>query len=381
MRLSTILLLLSLYFFNSPFQLTAQENGRSQVLNSDSVNVAGEENEHPDKGRKRVSFTGFPVILYMPETSMIFGGGATVTIRNRSTNVNDRPNTVNFHAIYTLKKQVALSLSPVFYFNDFKWKVRPVLAYQKFPDVFYGIGNNNTENDAEGYTTEDFLFNASLTRVVYRELRLGGSFELQKTNVLKIAEGGLLSEGGFKGIDGSAIAGFGPVIEWDNRDNIFYPARGLWMQFYATFYRKWLGSGYDYDSYTADLRYYFSIMKTHVIAVQLLARTRAGEFPFNEYARLEAMRGVNGSRFRDRTMVLGQVEYRYPIYKRISGVAFGAVGDVAGNLRDYEIKNLKFSFGVGVRYLVNPKEKINFRFDIGFSPWGFSPYFQITEAF
>ncbi|APF18925.1 Surface antigen [Caldithrix abyssi DSM 13497] len=349
------------------------------MIKSDSVQTAAA-GERISYG-SAFSYVGFPVVLYMPETSVIFGGGATVTMRDESQSEDDRPNCFHTQVIYTLKNQFAIKLEPEFYFDSYKWQLRAMIAYQKFPDTFYGMGNRNSKEEAVNFTTEDFVFYAGLTRRVYNQLRLGFWFNAQKTNVLKIETGGLLDRDDLKGINGGAICGIGPVIEWDSRDNIFYPTSGAWLQFNAAFYRKGLGSAFHYNSYMADLRYYFSPAESHIIAVQFLGKSVDGEIPFNKYVLLESMRGINGSRFRDKKMFLSQIEYRYPVHKRFAGVVFGALGDVVNNLQNYELKTLKYSFGFGIRYLISPQEKIHLRVDVGVSRWGINPYFQISEAF
>lgn len=335
----------------------------------------------PVQSTKRYAVVGFPAVLYMPETLVIFGGGATVTLRGAHQSMDDRPNSIHTQAIYTLKNQFAFKLMPNFYFDDYKWQMRALLVYQKFPDTFYGVGNSNSIDDAENFTTEDFVFYAGLTRRVYKHFRLGFWYDAQKTSVLKINEDGILARSGLRGVSGGVLSGLGPVVEWDSRDNVFFPASGAWLEFDCAVYRKWMGSDFEYESYTFDFRYYFSLAESHIFALQFLGKSLDGEITFNEYARLDAMRGVLGGRFRDKKMFLTQVEYRFPLYNKFSGAAFCALGDVADNVRDYDMKKLKYSFGFGLRYLVSSAEKINLRLDIGISRWGISPYFQIGESF
>jgi len=62
-------------------------------------------------------------------------------------------------------------------------------------------------------------------------------------------------------------------------------------------------------------------------------------------------------------------------------VAFGNFGDVSNNL-GYNFKDLKYSFGAGLRYAINKSEKLNIRLDYGMGPGknqGF--YFELGEAF
>ncbi|WP_456406710.1 BamA/TamA family outer membrane protein [Caldithrix abyssi] len=360
-------------------QAASYERNQSEMIKSDSVQTAAA-GERISYG-SAFSYVGFPVVLYMPENSVIFGGGATVTMRDESQSEDDRPNSIHTQVIYTLKNQFAFNLIPDLYFDDYQWQLRAMIAYQKFPDTFYGMGNRNSKEEAVNFTTEDFVFYAGLTRRVYNQLRLGFWFNAQKTNVLEIEPGGLLDRDDLKGINGGLICGIGPVIEWDSRDNIFYPASGVWLQFNAAFYRKGLASAFRYNSYMVDLRYYFSPAESHIIAVQFLGKSVDGEIPFNKYVLLESMRGINGSRFRDKKMFLSQIEYRYPLHNRFSGVVFCALGDVVDHWQSDQLKTIKYSFGFGIRYLISPQEKIHLRVDVGVSRWGINPYFQISEAF
>lgn len=330
---------------------------------------------------RRISFAGYPVILYSPETSLIFGGGAAITIRKQNSDRKTRPDNIIFYAIYTLKNQIAVQFNPDFYFNDDKWQLKIESGYQKFPDQFYGIGNKTTEDDAEDVTTEDVIIQPGLTRRIYKNFRLGVMYHFNHTSVQKVEIDGQLNSGLLPGSQGSLLSGLGPLIDWDSRDNIFYPAKGSWLQFYAMIYRNWLGSEFEYESFTFDLRYFIEIQDRHIMALQFIARSMNGAIPFNHLARVDLLRGINTSRFREKNLAATLVEYRFPIYKRFSGVLFTGMGDVMHHFTDFLLDDIKFSIGIGLRFAVLPDDKINFRLDIGFSRYGIYPYFQLSEMF
>lgn len=373
-----IILIQTLSFGMEVFQ-TNSEGNEIDTLKNVKTNLSADEYDFTNE--KRISFSGFPVVLYTPETSVILGGGGVITLRNEKGNYSARPNSINLHAIYTLKNQFGFSISPEFYFDDYNWKTEGRIAYQKFPDLFYGVGNVNSEEDAESYSKEEYLFSFAVMRRIYENLRFGFLYKVKRTNAPEILEGGELATGGYYGINGATLSGLGPVIDWDTRDNIFFPTGGFRLNLYARFYERLLGSDFQYALYSADFRYYFALAESHVLAVQLSGESVSGEIPFNEYSVLESMRGISANRFRDEKMFMGQIEYRFPILGRFSGATFIAVGDVANEVKDISMRNMKYSFGFGLRYSINPDEKINFRLDVGISPWGVSPYFQISEAF
>jgi len=53
-----------------------------------------------------------------------------------------------------------------------------------------------------------------------------------------------------------------------------------------------------------------------------------------------------------------QAEYRRPLWWRLGAVVFGGVGDVYGeSASEVTFGNLKYSYGLGLRYLFNSRDK------------------------
>ena len=94
------------------------------------------------------------------------------------------------------------------------------------------------------------------------------------------------------------------------------------------------------------------------------------------------MRGYFEGRYRDLTFMMLQMEYRQYFWWRLGFVVFGGVGDVADDLLNYTFEDLKYSYGLGLRFLFNQKEKVNIRIDLGFGQDGNSGlYFGVEESF
>jgi hypothetical protein len=62
-------------------------------------------------------------------------------------------------------------------------------------------------------------------------------------------------------------------------------------------------------------------------------------------------------------------------------VAFAGVGDVFEDTRDLSWNTAKYSVGTGLRFLVNPAERLNVRVDYGRGREGGYFYFIVSEAF
>jgi outer membrane translocation and assembly module TamA len=79
--------------------------------------------------------------------------------------------------------------------------------------------------------------------------------------------------------------------------------------------------------------------------------------------------------------MVSQVEYRFPLFWRLGMTAFAGAGDVFNNFQDLSLSRLKYSAGLGLRLLVNPKERVNIRLDYARGREGGYFYFSVSEAF
>jgi outer membrane translocation and assembly module TamA len=80
-------------------------------------------------------------------------------------------------------------------------------------------------------------------------------------------------------------------------------------------------------------------------------------------------------------MFVAQLEYRYPIYKRFSGVAFGSISEVGASLKQLLRESLKPAAGFGLRYQLTKEERSLLRLDLGFTKEGNALYITINDAF
>ena len=94
------------------------------------------------------------------------------------------------------------------------------------------------------------------------------------------------------------------------------------------------------------------------------------------------MRGYFHGRYRDNIYMMLQLEYRQYFWKRLGFVVFGGAGNVSHEITTFTSSTIKVSYGGGLRFLFNKKQKINLRMDVGFGLDGnMGIYFGIEEAF
>lgn len=327
----------------------------------------------------------YPLIMYTPENSLMFGGGAVLVIR-RGERQSARPDNITVNALYTLKNQTVLQAIPEFYAYGERLKLRATLLYQNMPTTFYGIGNSGAMSYSDltareqKYTSRLVLFQPQISYAVWGQLRAGVSFDLKNTKLLDKADGGSLAAGSVNGSNGGITSGLGALLEYDGRDSLFFPTGGVFAQGVARMYRKALGSDYSYNYYSADLRAFKQITENNVLAFQLLAVAAGQDTPFYDLP-LYDLRGIYNTYFTNRACWLAQAEYRFRVGRRFYGVAFGGAANSSDDVAELSFKTPQFAAGGGLRFSLDEAEKINLRFDIGASPWGVQPYLGITEAF
>ncbi|MBI1767538.1 MAG: BamA/TamA family outer membrane protein [Bacteroidetes bacterium] len=371
--MNRFILLIPLIFFCSSIDVCAQIN-----LEKDSI---------IHKGKKRKVFA-FPAMIYSPETTLAFGGAGNYYFKLGHDSTT-RTSYVQALGLYTLRHQAVLAMESVIFFHNEKYLLKTKASTSYFPDRFWGLGNNSG-NDFERYTIGQFYLYPQLLRRTYKKLFLGAAFEMQNVFSFEYGKGlpsgqSLFDQQNVNGRSGSFISGLGLVALWDGRDNAFSPTKGLYFSYSVNDFSDLLGSRYNFTSQAVDIRKYFPLSKNHVLAFQFVLHANNGTVPVRSMANIGSntiMRGYYEGRFTDKNLIAFQVEHRIHLINRLGMVLFGAAGRVGSKAEDvFTFNGLKPAVGTGIRYAIDKKEKLNFRFDVGFGQRSNGFYFYITEAF
>lgn len=338
------------------------------------------------KSSTTIKPVAYPLVMYTPETSLMLGGGAMFVLRESGEAPDAKPDNIALNAIYTMKNQSVVQLLPEFYLREERLKVKATLLYQDMPTSYFGVGNTGDMSHSEitareeKYTNRTLLFQPQVTHAVWGPLRAGLSYDLKNTRIQDKPQGGQLANAAVNGSNGGIVSGLGLMLDYDTRDNIFYPGEGVFAQAVTRLYRKALGSEYAYNYYALDMRGYLSVKEEQVLALQFAAVATGQEVPFYDMP-LYDLRGIYNSYFTNRAGYAAQAEYRFRTGKRFYAALFAGAGNSAPDAGKISLKNLQFAGGGGIRFTLDKAEKINLRLDIGASKWGVEPYFGIMEAF
>jgi outer membrane protein assembly factor BamA len=337
-----------------------------------------------EKKEKTSGLTFLPVIFYTPETKWAFGGGGLYYFRLTKDQAVSRPSNLQFIAVYTQRKQTNLELNPDFYLAK-GLHIQANLQYSDFPDQFYGIGNGTAEDMEEPFTSKFWKLSVEALKKVHGPLNLGFQYFFDDTKLPKVKEEGLLASGGIPGSAGGTVSGLGYFMTYDSRDSIFFPTAGSFHQFSAMAFGQALGSDFAFKRFYFDLRKYVRFSYAHCLAFQTRLLFQTGNPPFWRMGLLggeESMRGYYLGRYRDKNMITLQAEYRWvPVFWRIGLAVFAGLGDVAATPGRFDLGRFKYTCGLGLRFVIDPKQRLHLRLDFGFGKGTSGVYFTAGEAF
>jgi outer membrane protein assembly factor BamA len=315
---------------------------------------------------------------------MAYGAAGSYIFRWPGSGADDRPSTLSPILIYTQEKQFFAQLKSVVYLKDESYLAELNFKLQDYPDKFFGIGPGAATTDRESYTSRSSSLAFTLQKKIRESLNIGIQYNYTQWKITDYESDSLLSSGTIPGSREGMLSGLNLIANLDTRDNIFAPGRGEWFVFNARFYNKVLGSDFNFNSLSIDLRKYFPLFSSHVLALRTVVRSQSGTVPFQELARLGGqylMRGYYDGRFRDRNLAALQLEYRLPLFWRLGMVGFASAGNVADHWSRFDFNHLKYSYGFGFRYVFDRKEKIYIRIDFGFGKDESGFYLSVFEAF
>ncbi len=344
--------------------------------------IAQEDSLSIVKKEKRINYTALPIVFYLPETSFAFGGMGMATFRFKGEDKESRASQIIIGGAYTLKKQLLFYSPYQFYFKDEKNWVLGELGYYRYFFNFHGLGPDSKKENRETYQVNFPRFYNRYIRNIKGRHFGGMGFKYDYFDIVKLKEGGLLEENQYLGTNGGGTWMTTLSYIFDNRDHLFFPEKGFFIDLTTDLSTEKFISPYSFARTTLDARSYHKIGKRLVLANQLYFSHATDGTPFYYLPYLSVSPGV-GRGYADRRFIdhyIGhlQSEIRFPIWKKFQGTTFIGLANVGDTIQS---NSLKISGGMGLRFVVNKKEKTRARLDLGFTPEGFNFYITFNEAF
>jgi hypothetical protein len=330
---------------------------------------------------KRGGFVITPVIYYTPETLFSWGIVGIHYFQLGHSSLPSRLSHYRFNLVNTQNKQTIAQVDYELYLASGKILLDGMAKYSLFPDRFYGSGNRSLTESREDFNSRNWRLQLNLQRRWGGNLFAGLHLEMFSIRMLQTENGGLLAAGDIPGSRGGKMSALGLFGKWDSRDNTFSTVKGAYGALFLNFFIKALGSDFTFTQLTLDARKYFPLSATQVLAIQGVFKSAWGDCPFQTlpmFGGLNLLRGYYDGRYRDRSMLALQAEYRQPLWRRFGFCAFAGLAQVQPKPGLLSIREFHSAGGIGLRYKFNLRENLNIRLDAGFA--GSAPAFYLTFA-
>ncbi len=175
--------------------------------------------------------------------------------------------------------------------------------------------------------------------------------------------------------------GVGVIAEYDTRDMPSNAYTGLRVEFKSILSDQRSRPDGSYLGMYARVRRYHSLRDNLVLAWDINGCQKSGDIPLWDTCRLN-LRGFPVTDYLSKQSIAGQVEARWRFTERWGAVAFGGAGLVDRPFADNGDGETIPSYGVGLRFMVLPSQRINLRLDYGRSDTGAGAwYLAVGEAF
>jgi len=263
-----------------------------------------------------------------------------------------------------------------------KWRLKGALFHADMRYDYFGIGGDPDISVPLHQPLTIAL--AEALREVVKDFYLGLRISFIDTDASIDSSGGFVPPEPVPpdiNVDYSLVT-LAPSLQFDTRDDQFYPTSGYFIEGQVALGREWLGSDTEYEKYELDVNHYLKFGKSGVIGLRGIMQYAGGDAPFFVFPAYGAnvdLRGYKTGSYRDRFLFATQAEYRHRFTQRIGAVVFAGIGTVADEFASWD-ETLP-SAGVGFRFVLAPKNNVSLRVDYAWGKDDQQFYVGIGESF
>ncbi|HEY9048099.1 MAG TPA: BamA/TamA family outer membrane protein [Ohtaekwangia sp.] len=337
---------------------------------------------------KRFRLTPLPVIYYSPETRL--GFGALLAANFETVKIPDsitRSSYAQTYFLYTINKQYDWGTLVRLYTPGNKYIVQGKFNYTFFPEYYYGIATEEPESGKDTIQYNRVGVDLRFYRQWKKHFFAGIATRYNKITNVEAGQGHFIEDKP-TGYNDYWVLGFAPAFTIETRDNYVYPRKGFYLEALYYIHPSWSGKSYSFRSFKLDIRQYYPlklISSIDAVAFQLLANLNTGNVPFKDMADIGGsytMRGYYTGFYRYKNLYAFQAEYRTMIWWRLGLAVWAGAALTPEKWYTLSDHSVKPNAGIGLRIMMNRKDRLNVRVDQGFGKKdqrGF--YLDIAEAY
>lgn len=177
----------------------------------------------------------------------------------------------------------------------------------------------------------------------------------------------------------ATLSGLGLVAEFDNRDNVFTPDKGWYIDGKYSANANWTGSDYNFENLDMLILRFFQTTKKLVSGFKLGTSFQFGDSPFYLLPFIN-MRGVPAAKYQGGEVYELITEQRFDFTKRWSVLAFTGMAKAPTEKVNFKNSELVYNYGTGFRYLIASKFGLRTGVDVAWSNDNFGWYIVVGHA-
>jgi len=336
----------------------------------------------PDDGWFDVSgflekvYGAVPVIAPITEPAVGYGAaGALVFVdRDLSAGPGARPDLYLIGGLYT--ESQSWGAMGLYSGNFLRGDLHTLagLGYFSLNLKYYGLGDDaSLSRNPVNYNLQASILGGSAAyRIASTPLFAGLGVLLGKTEVDVNGGGSVPSD------QQVTLLSFRPLLQFDTRDNIFTPTRGLFGEAGFSFIHQSDGPWFELFDLTA-IGYLPLLPRELFLGVKAGAGFSFGDGPFYLRPYVD-LRGAPRLRYQGEEAAEVEVELRWQFWKRFSLVGFGGAGGAWNSFLGFDRSQAVVTGGAGFRYELARKVGLHMGADFAFGKDGFALYIQFGSA-
>ena len=165
----------------------------------------------------------------------------------------------------------------------------------------------------------------------------------------------------------SKIGGLIPYLEYDSRDNIFTPNRGIHAKASLGFFDEIFGGDFDYRELHVKAVGYWPVLPDVVAGLRADGQFVAGDAPFYALPFVQ-LRGIPAMRYQGTDVLTLETEERWMVTPRWGIVGFAGIGKAADGFEALQDEEAVWNAGGGFRYLTAREFGLQMGIDVARGP-------------
>lgn len=328
----------------------------------------------------------------LPKYSARTGGGLVYTQRGLFT--QESKMTIHATAGLRFRREFKASLQSI---QLSKSLYADVLGrYRLLTDEpFYGLGNESPQSRKSTYSqvqiAAELTFGLKLskkvstyTQIGYQVNEIGGG---RNKNLPSVTDRNLYTEETLPGLTTRVkLSNLKLAFHYDGRNHLGRPTAGSELIFGGAVFNELGGDDFGFWKASLDFSHYINLFNKRILVLRIMGELSepfsGKKIPFYHMSSLgsrETVRGYHRGQFRSKDMILGSLEYRYPIWHLFDTFLFVDAGKVSEDIfKDFSTKGFHVGYGTGIR--IWGEKGMVAKFEVAKSPNGIRLYFTLGKG-